>query len=297
MQKGERADPSKGRFIIITGLSGAGKTHAKRVLEDMGYFCVDNLPPVLIPSFAELCGKSEGRVNRIALVVDIRGGEFFGELNQALDKLDDMGFIHQVLFLEADDDTLVRRFKEARLRHPLAAETSVEEAIRAERRRLEDIRGRANLIVDTSRLTPAQFREKLLQIFAGDRGISQFTVTFVSFGFKHGLPADADLVFDVRFLPNPQYVDTLRPHDGRGREVADYVLRSPLTQSYLRRLLSFLEFLLPHFVNEGKTQLIVAIGCTGGRHRSVAVVDRLAAVLRSRGHSVLVDHRNIDAGP
>lgn len=286
-------DTSKSRFVIITGLSGAGKTLAKRVLEDVGYFCVDNLPPALIPSFAQLCEQSDGRVSRVALVVDIRGGEFFDELNAALDRLDEMGFIHQVLFLEADDDTLVRRFKETRHRHPLAAEASVEEALRTERKRLEDVRGRADLIIDTSRLSPAQFRDKLLQMFGADRDLSRFTIAIVSFGFKHGLPTDSDLVFDVRFLPNPQYVETLRPFDGRRPEVADYVLKSSLTRAFLRRLVSFLEFLVPNFISEGKTQLVIAIGCTGGRHRSVAIAERLAAILRAKHHTVLVEHRDI----
>lgn len=287
-------DVSKGRFIIITGLSGAGKTQAMRALEDLGYFCVDNLPPVLIPSFAQLCEHSAGRVSRVALVVDIRGGEFFRDLSQALDRLDEMGLVHQLLFLEADDDTLVRRFKETRRRHPLADEAHVQEAIRTERRLLQDVRGRSRAIIDTSRLSPAKFRDKLVQMYADDRDLSRFMIAIVSFGFKHGLPLDSDLVFDVRFLPNPQYVESLRSFDGREAAVADYVLRSPLTRNFLRRLASFLEFLIPHFVAEGKTQLVIGIGCTGGRHRSVAIAERLAEILRSKRHRVLVEHRDID---
>ncbi len=282
------------KFIIITGLSGAGKTLAKRVLEDLGYFCVDNLPPALIEPFARLCRESAGRVSRVALVVDIRGGEFFRDFSASLDRLDEQGFVHRLLFLEADDDTLVRRFKETRHRHPLAETASVEKAIRAERRRLEDVRGRAGIIIDTSRLTPARLREKLLQLFGDDRDINQFSIAVVSFGFKHGLPTDSDLVFDVRFLPNPQYVESLRPRDGRDAEVADYVLRPAITQAFLRRLVHFLEFLIPHFISEGKTQLVIAIGCTGGRHRSVAIADRLATILRAKRHRVLVEHRDID---
>ncbi|HCJ10284.1 MAG TPA: hypothetical protein DHW14_03865, partial [Clostridiales bacterium] len=184
LAKGE----SKGRFVIITGLSGAGKTQAMRFLEDLGYFCVDNLPPALIPAFADLCRKADGRISRIALVVDVRGGEFFADLNEALDRLDEMGFIHQILFLEADDETLVRRYKETRRRHPLMSEGGVEEAISRERKRLEDIRGRASKIVDTTGLTPAKFRQKLLQMFSEDRDIARFMISVVSFGFKHGLP-------------------------------------------------------------------------------------------------------------
>ncbi len=294
MAQTNSTDTAKSRFIIITGLSGAGKTLAKRVLEDVGYFCVDNLPPALIPAFAELVEQSDGRVNRVALVVDIRGGEFFDEFNAALERLDSMGLVHQVLFLEADDDTLIRRFKETRHRHPLAAEASVEEALRTERRRLEDVRGRADIVIDTSHLSPSQFRDKLLRMFGSDRDLSRFSIYIISFGFKHGLPTDSDLVFDVRFLPNPQYVETLRPFDGRRREVADYVLKSSLTRGFIRRLASFLEFLVPHFVQEGKTQLVIAVGCTGGRHRSVAIAERLAAILRAKRHTVLVEHRDID---
>ncbi len=285
---------AKGRFIVITGLSGAGKTQAVRALEDLGYFCVDNLPPALIPAFAQLCEQSAGRVNRVALVVDIRGGEFFSDLSQALNRLDEMGFVHQILFLEADDDTLVRRFKETRRRHPLTDETHIQDAVAAERRLLEDIRGRASVVIDTSRLAPSKFREKLVQMYADDRDLSRFAISIVSFGFKHGLPLDADLVFDVRFLPNPQYVESLRPFTGREPAVADYVLRSPLTQSFLRRLTGFLDFLIPHFVVEGKSQLVIGIGCTGGRHRSVAIAERLAASLRRRNHTVLVEHRDMD---
>lgn len=285
---------SKGRFVVITGLSGAGKTQAMRALEDLGYFCVDNLPPALIPAFAELCERSGGRVSRVALVVDIRGGEFFSDLNDALNRLDAMGFGHQILFLEADDDTLVRRYKETRRRHPLGDEASVEEAIRSERRRLEDTRGRASVVIDTSDLSPVKFREKLIHMFADGDEAGRFTIAIVSFGFKHGLPMDADLVFDVRFLPNPQYVESLQPFDGKARKVADYVLKSPLTSAFLRRLRSFLEFLVPHYITEGKSQLVIAVGCTGGRHRSVAIAERLAAILRQGRHRVLVEHRDID---
>ena len=285
---------AKGRFLIVTGLSGAGKTLAKRAFEDQGYFCVDNLPPALIAAFAELCAQSNGRVSRVALVVDIRGGEFFNDFFAALDQLDAMGFAHEVLFLEADDDTLIRRYKETRHRHPLSDKVGVEEAIHAERQVLQDIRGRANIIIDTSRLSPAQLRDKLLQMFSDEHGMGEFVIAIVSFGFKHGLPTDSDLVFDVRFLPNPQYVDDLRPLDGREPAVARYVLRSALTKAFLRRLAGFLEFLVPHFVSEGKTQLVIGIGCTGGRHRSVAIADRLAASLRSKRHTVVVAHRDID---
>ncbi len=289
--------PSKGRFLVITGLSGAGKTQAVRILEDLGYFCVDNLPPVLIPSFAQLCEQSGGRISRVALVVDIRGGEFFADLSQALNQLDDMGFVHHILFLEADDDTLVRRFKETRRRHPLADEAHVLEAIKAERGLLEDVRGRASVIVDTSRLSTLKLREKLVQMYADDRDISRFAISIVSFGFKHGLPTDSDMVFDVRFLPNPQYVESLKAFDGRESTVADYVLQSPLTRNYVRRLVGFLEFLIPHFVVEGKAQLVIAVGCTGGRHRSVTIAERVAASLRRKHHTVLVEHRDIDKSP
>ncbi len=283
-----------GRFVIITGLSGAGKSEAVRAFEDMGFFCVDNLPPTLIPKFAELVAQSEGKTNKIALVVDIRSREFFDSLSAALDALEEMGVTYEILFLEASDEVLVRRFKETRRRHPLSAEGGVLEGIEEERHRLEEIRGRATRIIDTSAIPPKQLRERIMNVFARTPQRERIDVAVVAFGFKYGIPMDADLVFDVRFLPNPHYVESLRPLTGEAEPVREYVFQSPVTRRFLQKLFDFMAFLLPHYVKEGKTQLVVGIGCTGGRHRSIAIADRLAGFLRERGYNVTVEYRDRD---
>lgn len=275
--------------MIITGLSGAGKSLAVRALEDLGFFCVDNLPPELIPKFAELC--QQGRLHRVALVVDIRGGEFFPQVFSALEHLESVGFPYQILFLEASDEVLVRRYKETRRLHPLAPHGGVLEGIQEERRRLQELRGKAHIVLDTSDLSPQKLREEVMHLFTGRR--RGLIVVVRTFGYKHGVPRDADLVFDVRFLPNPNYVEDLRPLDGTDPRVRDYVLRWPVSRRFLRLLSSLFRFLLPQYVAEGKTQLTVAIGCTGGRHRSVVVADYLADFIRRLGHTVLTEHRDI----
>lgn len=285
---------SEGRFVIITGLSGAGKSEAVRAFEDMGFFCVDNLPPTLIPKFAELVAQSDGKINNIALVVDIRSREFFDRLSGALDALEEMGVTYEILFLEASDEVLVRRFKETRRRHPLSAEGGVLEGIEEERRRLEEIRGRATRIIDTTALPPRQLRERIMNAFARASQKERLDVVVVAFGFKYGIPMDADLVFDVRFLPNPHYVESLRPLTGDMEPVREYVFQSPVTRRFLQKLFDLMAFLLPHYVKEGKTQLVVGIGCTGGRHRSIAIADRLAGFLKERGYSVSVEYRDRD---
>ncbi len=281
------------RFVIITGLSGAGKSEAVKCFEDLGWFCVDNLPPALIPKFAELCVQSAGKINRVAIVSDIRGGAFFDSLFDALQDVESTGFSCQILYLEASDDALVRRFKETRRRHPLAPQGSILEGIAAERRRLEGLRGRAHKIIDTSNLSSRQLQAEIGREF-GERESDRLTVTFLSFGFKHGVPLDADMVFDVRFLPNPHYVASLQPLTGNNADVREYVLRWTVTQRYLGKVGDLLEFLLPQFVNEGKTHLIVGVGCTGGQHRSVVIANYLGEFVRKRGYSVRVDHRDID---
>ncbi len=285
------------RFVIITGLSGAGKTQAIRSLEDLGFFCVDNLPPALIPTFAGLCRQMSGdTVRRVALVIDIRGGEFFNDLSEALRGLEEIGLPYEILFLEANDETLVRRYKETRRRHPLAPQGSILEGIKVEREKLQEIKGKANVIIDTSDLTPQRFRKEILELFSRDPERARMIVTTVTFGFKNGLPLDADLVFDVRFLPNPYYVETLKALTGDRPEVKEYVLKWPVTRKFMRKLISLVEFLIPHYINEGKTQLTIAIGCTGGRHRSVVVGEELAQALREMGITVLVEHRDINKG-
>lgn len=281
------------RLVIVTGMSGAGKTQVVRAMEDLGYFCVDNLPPMLIPKFAELCVQSAGRVSKIALVVDIRGGEFFDTLVQVLEDLEREGFMYEILFLEASDETLIRRYKESRRRHPMAPFGRVSEGISRERERLEQIRGRATHIIDTSDLATAQLKEKITALFAGERESDRMSVTVVSFGFKYGIPLDADMVFDVRFLPNPFYVESLRRKSGRTTEVSEYIGKWPITHQFLEKLGSLIDFLVPNYVKEGKGQLIIAVGCTGGLHRSVFVAEKIAEGLKKKGFRVNVEHRDI----
>jgi UPF0042 nucleotide-binding protein len=259
----------------------------------MGFFCVDNLPPSLLPQFAEMCSQSD-QLRRVALVMDIRGGEFFDEITNSLRALEEMGFVYHILFLEAGDETLVRRFKETRRRHPLAPHGRVLEGIHQERRLLEELRGHAHRIIDTTDLPPQKLRDELQQVFGVGEGLARLIISVVSFGFKHGLPLDADLVFDVRFMPNPFYVESLRNLAGTDVEVERYILKWPLAQRFLRKLYGFIEFMLPHFVTEGKSQLTIAVGCTGGRHRSVVIAGRLGAKLRESGHKVIVEHRDQD---
>ena len=288
-------DPSA-NVIIITGLSGAGKSHALKTLEDLGYFCVDNLPPSLIPKFMELCSGAVEPRHKIALVVDIRGGEFFQDLSNAMSDMKASGIRPVILFLEADDDTLIRRYKLTRRRHPLSPHGGILEGIKDERVRLQGIRNQASTIVDTSHLSPGEFRKQLLDIVSKHVKVKKLIITLVSFGYKHGLPLDADLVFDIRFLPNPHYIPELQPLSGLDSEVSKFVLDSPLTQKYLKHFKKFIDFLIPNFIEEGKTHLTVAIGCTGGRHRSVAVAETIKSYFESREHMVVVEHRDIERG-
>ncbi len=280
------------RLVIVTGLSGAGKTQAVRCLEDLGFFCVDNLPPMLIPKFTELCRQSGGKVKRIALVIDVRGGEFFNSLSEELKNLAKKGMRYEILFLEATDEALVRRYKETRRQHPLGEEGSVLAAIRAERVRLQELRGMAHIILDTSEMSPRDLKENLTRIFGVSNSSLHLTVTILSFGYKYGIPLDADLVIDVRFLPNPNYVENLKPLTGLDAPVSEFVLGAPVTKSFLRRFSNLLKFLLPYYIKEGKTHLVTAIGCTGGQHRSVAVSERLARLL-GRDYQVRVYHRDL----
>lgn len=280
-------------MVIVTGLSGAGKTQALRILEDLGYFCVDNLPPTLIPKFAELCAQSARRINNIALVVDIRGGEFFRALTDVLDELEQRKVEFEVLFLEASDEVLVRRYKESRRRHPLGTHGEVLRNIREERALLEEIRGRAGKIVDTSNFKPQQLRDKLVELFGADKEVSQLLVTVVSFGFKYGIPLDSDLVIDVRFLPNPHYDPVMRPLTGDDPAVRDFVFNSPVTREFMAKFTDLIKFLIPCYIKEGKTTLMIAIGCTGGMHRSVALANRLGEILNEMDYRVTVHHRDI----
>lgn len=281
------------RMVIVTGLSGAGKTQALRCLEDMGYFCVDNLPPALIPKFAELCAQSGRHINNIALVVDIRGGEFFQTLSEVLDEMERGDVSFEVLFLEASDETLVRRYKESRRRHPLGRHGEVLRNIQEERQLLEEIRGRSGKIIDTSDLSNQQLKEKLTDLFEYDAEASQLQITVISFGFKYGIPLDSDLVIDVRFLPNPHYDPVMRPMSGNDSPVRDFIFNSPVTAQFMEKFTDLVEFLIPRYIDEGKTTLMIAIGCTGGMHRSVALANRLGDILRQKDSRVTVRHRDI----
>ncbi len=280
-------------LIIITGMSGAGKTVAIQSLEDLGYFCVDNLPPVLIPKFLELIEQSAGPMTRVALGLDLRGREFFDAVFQFLDELEHkQQFRYQILYLDASDEVLVNRYKETRRKHPLAGNGLPLEGIRQERKLLEGLKGKAHQIIDTSRLKPAQLREKIVYRFADDSR-NQLIVNAMSFGFKYGIPIDADLVFDVRFLPNPHYIEDLKPMTGLDEQVSAYVLKWGETQMFIKKMEDMLSFLLPLYQREGKSQVVIAIGCTGGKHRSVALAEHIGQRFADQ-FKTNVTHRDID---
>lgn len=282
------------RFIIVTGLSGAGKTEATRSLEDMGYFCVDNLPPKLIPKFAEACVQSQGKINKVALVIDIRGGIFFDDLFESLNYLKRQDFKYEILFLDAADEVLVKRFKETRRSHPLAPGSRVITGINDERNRLREVKDRADIIIDTSKYAIRDLREEMNKNY-GDvkQPEQQLSVTILSFGFKYGIPVDSDLVFDVRFIPNPFYIPDLKPYSGNDEPVKKYVLDQEETKGFIKRADDMLDFLIPNYKKEGKRQLIISVGCTGGRHRSVAIANALYKKLLERNYNASVEHRDI----
>lgn len=280
------------QLVIITGMSGAGKTVAIHSFEDLGFFCVDNLPPALMPKFLELMKDSSNKMNKVALVMDLRGREFFDTLLRVIDDLSGSNWVSpQILFLDADDAALVRRYKETRRSHPLAPLGLPLEGIRQERDLLEELKGRAQYIYNTSQMKPKELREKILTEFSANKQ-AVFMVNVMSFGFKHGLPIDADLVFDVRFLPNPHYIDHMRPKTGLEDEVASYVLKWSDTQKFLAKVTDLLTFMLPHYKREGKSQLVIAIGCTGGQHRSVALTEYIAHYFENDYHT-RITHRDI----
>ncbi|TVX99157.1 RNase adapter RapZ [Cohnella terricola] len=280
-------------LVIITGMSGAGKTIAVQSLEDLGFFCVDNLPPVLIPKFAELIEQSQGRIAKVALVIDLRGREFFTALSESLNDIRENYTInYEILFLDATDSVLVQRYKESRRRHPLAPDGLPLDGIHLERKLLEDLKGWANQVIDTSSLKPAALKEKIIGRFS-NLDSNNISINVTSFGFKYGVPIDADLIFDVRFLPNPHYIDALRPRTGVEQDVYDYVMKWPETQTFLVKLLDMLQFLIPMYHKEGKSQVVIGIGCTGGKHRSVAIAEYLGRRLgASDTESVRVSHRD-----
>ena len=290
------ADPSQAPgFTIITGLSGAGRSQAAKCLEDLGFFVVDNLPPALLAKMAELASRPGGPA-RVAIVVDARGGVFFGELSKALEELRELNIGYRILYLEASDDVLVNRYEATRHRHPLAPADRVVEGIRKERLMMESLRGEADLVVDTSDLSPHDLRDRIRELFADAPPEAGLQVSLLSFGFKYGAPRDADMIFDVRFLPNPYWEAELKDLSGADTEVQAYVTGQPLYREFMTRLGSLLDVTVPGFLAEGKAYLTVAVGCTGGHHRSVVVVDELAASFRGRGLPVTVDHRDLERG-
>lgn len=283
------------RFVIVTGLSGAGKSQAIRSLEDLGYFCVDNLPPTLMGKFAEACFQTDGKIDKIALVIDIRGGEFFYDLFENLKYLKENSYEYEILFLDANDNVLVKRYKESRRKHPLAPEGRVIQGIELERQRLNDVKYRATNIIDTSDLTPMQLREKISQIYGDDSQMeNKLILNVLSFGFKYGIPVDADLIFDVRFLPNPFYIPELKEFSGNDKCINEYVLGFKETKEFINKLEDMLDFLIPNYLKEGKRQLVVGIGCTGGRHRSVTIANIIFERFKQKGHKVIKEHRDLN---
>jgi len=279
-------------FLIITGMSGAGKSVALDFFEDMGFFCIDNLPPAFLDKFAELCRHSE--LKKIAIVIDIRGREFFNALFGELSKLDKKGLNYEILFLEASDESLIRRYKETRRKHPLDKEGRVLDAILKERGLLEEMRGKANKIIDTSKLLTKELYNELKRIYSFHQiDKNSMSVSIISFGYKYGIPMDADMVFDVRFLPNPYYVSSLKEHTGEEQVVQDYVLKWPITEKFYKKFFDLIEFLLPEYKKEGKSHLMLAIGCTGGKHRSVTTAIKLKDYLLKKGYRVIVEHKDI----
>lgn len=284
---------SPAKFVIVTGLSGAGKSLVLRAFEDLKFFCIDNLPPALLPKLAELSLASEGRIRRVAIGLDIRAGFGFDEMLGLLLDLKKQSIDFEILFLDASDESIVKRFSETRRMHPLGESLALDDAIREERRVLATIKEKSHVIINTTRLNPWQLRDRVFAMYREGDPAGALVVTVVSFGFKNGLPMDADLVFDVRFLPNPHYDDALRAHDGRDRPVVDYIFGHEVAVRFRRKLVDFVRFLVPEYRREGKSHLAIAIGCTGGRHRSVAFAELLAAAVGRLGCKVILKHRDL----
>lgn len=280
-------------FIIITGLSGAGKSEAARCFEDMGYFCIDNLPPSLVSRMAELCALPGSSVKKVALVSDVRGGRFFEDLQTALEYLRERQIDYRILFLQAADEILVKRFKETRRPHPLAEEGRVLEGIKRERLMLSTLKGKADMVIDTSELSAHELRDKIKTTFLGLEKQTAMVVTVMSFGYKYGMPLDADIIMDVRFLPNPHYIEELRYFHGGEEPVRHFVLSKRATKRFTGKFFDLLAFLLPAYAKEGKTYLNIALGCTGGTHRSVTLAETTAEFLRDTGYGVIIRHRDI----
>ena len=279
------------RFIIVTGMSGAGKSTALKMLEDVGYFCVDNLPVPLVPKLAELLRVPNSEINKIALGIDIRSGQKFPELECILEGFKESGMDYEILFLDASDDVLIKRYKETRRNHPLAGDKGIQK----ERAYVEQLRQKADYILDTSRLLTRELKVELNKIFVENKEFKNLYVTVLSFGFKYGIPSDADLVFDVRFLPNPYYIEEMRPKTGNDREVREFVMNNEKSTQFLEKLEDMIRFLIPNYIIEGKHQLVIAIGCTGGKHRSVTLANELYEKLcEDENYGIKIEHRDIE---
>jgi len=282
------------KFVIITGMSGAGKGTAVKILEDMGYYCVDNLPIPLVEKFAELSMASNDELEKVAVSIDIRNSNSLSELGEVLEHIRERGITFEILFLEADDDVLIKRYKETRRNHPLSGGERIDKGIGLEREKLEFIKRQADYIIDTSRLLARELKIELEKIFVQNQDYKSLFVTILSFGFKYGIPTDSDLVFDVRFLPNPYYVEGLRSKNGNDKEVQNFVMQYQESHDFLKKLEDMIEFLIPNYIAEGKNQLVISIGCTGGKHRSVTLANELYNRLKeSSSYGIKIEHRDI----
>lgn len=283
------------RFVVVTGMSGAGKSTALKMLEDVGYYCVDNLPFLLIPKLSELTGVRNAEINKIAVGVDIRSGQSFSEFEGILEQLTQSGFEYEILFLDSCDDVLIKRYKETRRNHPLAKDGRLDEGIRKERDALHTLRKKANYILDTSNMLTRELKMELNKIFVENKEFKNIYVTICSFGFKYGIPSDADLVFDVRFLPNPYYIEELRYQTGNDEKIREYVMGNESAREFLEKLKDMIRFLIPHYISEGKHRLNIAIGCTGGKHRSVTLANGLYEALgQDEKLGIKIEHRDIE---
>lgn len=282
----------KFHLVIVTGMSGGGKTQACRFMEDLGYFCVDNLPPVFIPKFAELCQHSAGHVGNVVLVVDTRSREFFDTFVHVLEDMDKDDQPYEMLFMDASDASIIRRYKETRRRHPMAPTSRISEGIAKERERLAQVRSKATYIIDTSELKKVDLKEKIVRLFGTSDG-EKMNINVLSFGFKFGMPLDADMVLDVRFLPNPFYIESMRHKSGAVPEVAEYIAKWPVTREFEEKLDAMVEFLVPQYIKEGKSQFVIAVGCTGGMHRSVYIAKHIFDRLTAQGYSTRLEHRDL----
>jgi len=280
-------------FIIVTGLSGAGKSYAVRCLEDLGYYAIDNMPSQLIREFVGLVKRTSGGLEKIAFIADIRGGKFFDDLRESLDYLETEGIEYKIMYLEASDEVLIRRYKETRRTHPLAVSGNMLEGIGLERKRLEKIRDRASFVIDTSNMKVAAFHQEIKRLLLSEQEASSFTITVQSFGYKYGMPLEADWVLDLRFLPNPFYLASMKNLTGKSKKVREYVLGFPEAQAFITCITDLILRLIPHYIREGKYNLVLALGCTGGHHRSVAVANQVAAILEDKGKHVVVMHRDL----